>query len=316
MSLRVAFQMDPLSTIDTDKDTTYVLALEAQARGFTLFYYRPDNLFIENGEIYAYAYPVELFKDQMPFYKLGALTKLTLKNDIDIVMMRQDPPFDMNYISYCHMLEQLEGTCRVINNPKEVRNCPEKLFATQFAELMPPTLVSRSERALRHFRDEHKDIVLKPLFAHGGRDVFRIQEGDSNFSGIVEMLDRMYHCPMVAQVFQPAIFETGDKRIILIDGEPMGAIARLPVKGGVRSNMVAGGSAHKTELDKNDKRICKALKPELKKRGLLLTGIDVIGGKLTEINVTSPTGIQAINRLDGAKLEANFWDAVQKMDGL
>ncbi len=312
MSLRVAFQMDPLHTIDTAKDTTYVLALEAQARGFTLFYYRPENLFMEKGEVFAYAYPVTFVPDEEPFYHLGAQIRLKLADEIDVVMMRQDPPFDMNYITYCHMLEQVGDTCRVINNPAEVRNSPEKLFPCQFAELMPPTLITRSERALLHFRDEYGDIVLKPLYAHGGRDVFRLKVGDANFSGIFELLARSYGCPMVAQAFQPAIFETGDKRIILIDGEPMGALARLPAKGGLRSNLVAGGSANKTTLNADDMRICNALKPELKKRGLMLTGIDVIGGKLTEINVTSPTGIQAINRLNGVKLEADFWDAVVK----
>ncbi len=312
MTLRVAFQMDPLHSIDPTKDTTYVLALEAQARGFSLFYYRPENLFMEKGEVFAFAYPVKFLPDEDPFYHLGALKRIKLVDEVDVVLMRQDPPFDMNYITYCHMLEQVADKCRVINNPAEVRNCPEKLFPCQFAELMPPTLITRSERALRRFREEYEEIVLKPLFAHGGRDVFHLKAGDTNFNGIFELLVRSYGCPMVAQEFQPAIFETGDKRIIIIDGEPKGAIARLPAKGGVRSNLVAGGSANKVELDADDMRICDALKPELKRRGLMLTGIDVIGGKLTEVNVTSPTGIQAINRLNGVKLEADFWDAVMK----
>lgn len=310
MSLRVAIQMDPLSSIDPTKDTTYVLALEAQARGFELFTYVPDQLFMEKGEIYAHMHPTELHHGKQPFFTLKDAKCLKPADDVDIILMRQDPPFDMHYLTYCYLLERLEGKCRVINNPMEVVKCPEKIFATHFADFMPPTMIAASETVLAGFLATHKDIVIKPLYAHGGKDVFHIKEGDSNFAGIVEMLKRAHGCPVMAQTFQPAIFETGDKRIILIDGEPKGALARLPAKGGVRSNLVAGGSANKTEITDDDLRICAALGPELKKRGLFLTGIDVIGGKLTEINVTSPTGIQAINRLNNVKLEADFWDAV------
>jgi glutathione synthase len=266
---------------------------------------------MQDAEIYADIYPLVLKHGEEPFYQLGARQHVKLGEEMDVVLMRQDPPFDMNYLTYTYFLEHIESDCLIINRPQEVRNCPEKLFVNQFQAFMPKTLIARSKQAIIQFHAQYEDIVIKPLYAFGGRDVFRIQAGDPNFMGIVEVLDKMYQCPMVVQEFMPALYETGDKRIILIDGEPAGALTRIPAKGGVRSNLVAGGVAHQTSITEEDMQICNAVGPELKRRGLLLAGLDVIGGRLTEINVTSPTGFQAINQLSNLKLERNFWDVVE-----
>lgn len=313
MTLRIAIQMDPISGINPDKgDTTIAFAFEAQARGYELYYYRANNLFLREGEVYALAYPVTFMPGKAPFYQLGGRKEIKLRDKIDIVLMRQDPPFDMNYLSYSYMLEKLMPDCWVINDPVEVRNCPEKLFPCDFPELMAPTLIARNEKAILDFWEEHGDIVLKPLYAFGGRDVFRFKKGDTNLVGVFDMLERSYQCPVVAQAFIPDVYESGDKRILLLDGMVMGALTRTPAKGNVRSNLASGGTAHKTELSDADKHICETIGPELKKRGLVFVGIDVIGGKLTEINVTSPTGLVNINQLENVKLEADFWDYVEK----
>lgn len=311
MSLRIAVQMDPIESVDVDADTTFALMEEAQARGFELFVYHPDQLAWLEGRIVARARPVRVKHVQGEHAELGNEIDLDLAEDADVVLMRQDPPFDMAYITAAHILEGLAGKTLVLNDPAWVRSSPEKIVPLDFPELVPPTLISRDPERIKAFRAQYEDIIVKPLYGNGGAGVFRLKPGDSNLNSLLEMFFAQTREPVVVQAFLPAV-SAGDKRVLLIDGEPVGAINRVPQKGETRSNMHVGGVAEASDLDEADLRICRAIGPMLKERGLMLVGIDVIGGLLTEINVTSPTGVQELKRFSGIDTCARFWDAVQR----
>ena len=309
MALAVAIQMDPIDTINIDADSTFALALEAQARGHALFHYLPEALTLHDGRLYARARPLDVFRRHGHHHRFGQFEELDLAG-VDVILMRQDPPFDMGYITATHVLEHLKDTTLVVNDPVNVRNAPEKLFATHFAGLMPPTLVTSDREEIVAFRREHGEIILKPLFGNGGAGVFHLRPEDDNFNSLLEMFTTFYREPIMVQRYLPAVRQ-GDKRIILIDGEVAGGVLRVPPAGEARANLHVGAKAMKTELTRREKEICAALGPVLKDQGLIFVGIDVIGEFLTEINVTSPTGIQEINRLDGKQLEKQVWDAIE-----
>ena len=310
MTLRIAIQMDPLERVNIDGDTTFALAEVAQARGAEIFVYGVNDLSFREGRVTAWARPAKVQRVRETPGIFGPSQRLDLARDIDVVLMRQDPPFDMAYITACHMLETVTNQTLVVNDPAGVRSSPEKIFPLMFPELMPPTLVTRDRQVIDAFREEYRDIIVKPLHGHGGAGVFRLKYDDSNLDSLLELFFARSPEPLMVQAFLPAVSE-GDKRIILIDGEPVGAINRRPKSGQVRSNLVVGGTAEATELSGADRNICEAIGPELRRRGLTLTGIDVIGGRLTEVNVTSPTGVQALKRLSGIDAAAKFWDVVQ-----
>ena len=309
MKLNVAIQMDHVSTIDIDGDSTFVLGLEAERRGFTVWHYTPTDLSFHDRKVMARAQPMKLRRDKGNHFTLGASELIDLST-LDVVLLRQDPPFDMSYITTTHILEHIHPKTLVVNDPASVRNAPEKLFVTHFDNVMPPTLISADARAIRAFREEHKDIILKPLFGNGGSGVFRVRPDDENFNSLLEMFSQRSREPLIAQRYLPAV-RKGDKRIILIDGKAVGVINRVPAEGEARSNMHVGGIAVKEKLSKRDIELCEIIGPELARLGLLFVGIDVIGDYLTEINVTSPTGLQQINRFDGVSLEAQIWDAIE-----
>ncbi|MEO1028084.1 MAG: glutathione synthase [Pseudomonadota bacterium] len=311
MALRVALQMDPIETVDIDADTSFALAEVAQARGASLFIYGPEHLTFSEGRIIARARPLTVQRVAGQPGILGPEQDIDLAKDVDVILMRQDPPFDMSYITAAHILELLEGKTLVMNNPVEVRNSPEKIFPLLFPELMPPTLISRDPIAIEAFREKHKDIILKPLYGNGGAGVFRVKPDDSNYYSLMEMFLERSREPVMAQAFLPDV-KFGDRRVIIIDGVAVGAINRVPKEGETRSNMHVGGVAKPVELNEHDIRISEAIGPELKRRGLVLVGIDVIGDKLTEVNVTSPTGVQELKRFSGVDAAALFWDAVEK----
>jgi glutathione synthase len=310
MNITVAIQMDPIEKIDINGDSTFALALEAQGRGHTLFYYGPKDLSWRDGKVTAFLRPLSVKNVKGDHFALGEGAVRDLST-LDVVLMRQDPPFDMSYISATHMLERIHPKTLVVNDPAEVRNAPEKLFVTQFAEFVPQTLISSDPREIRAFRAEHKDIILKPLYGNGGAGVFRVREGDENLGSLLEMFTTFYREPVIVQRYLPEVRQ-GDKRIILVDGDYAGAINRVPAEGEARSNMHVGGKPVATELTAREKAICAAIGPELKKRGFIFTGIDVIGDYMTEINVTSPTGIHEVRRFGGADIAALVWDAIEK----
>jgi glutathione synthase len=310
MRLDVAIQMDPIESINVLADSTFVLALEAQARGHRLYHYLPRQLSLTDGRVTAEARRLRVWRGRKKYAALGPVETLDLAR-MDVILMRQDPPFDMAYITATHLLEHISGKVLVVNDPAAVRNAPEKLFATHFPGLMPPTLVSSDRGAILEFRKKHGDIILKPLFGNGGAGVFRITPKDENFNALLESFAAQYREPIVVQRYLPAV-RKGDKRIVLVDGEPLGGVLRVPAKGEARANLHVGGKAVKTKLTRREREICAAIGPTLKSQGLIFVGIDVIGDYLTEINVTSPTGIQEINRLDGVTLEKNVWDAIEK----
>lgn len=309
MSLAVAIQMDPIEWIDIDADSTFVLALEGQRRGHGLYHYLPTDLSYDHGRVMARARPLEVRRERGNHATLGAPEILDLRT-FDIVLMRQDPPFDLNYISATHLLERVHPDTLVINDPVAVRNAPEKLFVTHFPDLMPPTLITFDPDQIKAFRAVHKEIIVKPIYGNGGAGVFHIKPDDDNLNSLLDLLGQAIREPLVVQRYLPEIKE-GDKRIILIDGEPVGAVNRVPPEGDARANLHVGGRAEQAPLNQRDLEICEALGPVLRAQGLLFVGIDVIGGWLTEINVTSPTGLQEINRLDGVCLEARIWDAIE-----
>jgi len=309
MRKHVAFQMDPMETVNIDGDTTFALAETAQARGWTMWEYGPEHLIYKEGRILARARPMTVQRDQSQPAIFGVRELIDLETDIDVVWMRQDPPFDMSYITATHILERLEGKTLVVNDPKWVRNCPEKILPLDYPELMPATLISRDRKAIDDFRAEYKDIILKPLYGNGGAGIFRIKENDPNYSSIFEMFMESSREPIIAQAFLPDVSK-GDKRILIIDGVAIGAINRVPQEGETRSNMHVGGEARPTELTDDDMRICNAIGPMLKARGQILVGIDVIGDKMTEINITSPTGVQELKRFSGIDAVAACWDAI------
>jgi glutathione synthase len=309
MKLNVAIQMDHVSSIDIDGDSTFVLGLEAEKRGYEVWHYTPPDLSFRDRKVLARAQPMKLRREKGNHFTLGAAEVRDLTT-FDVVLLRQDPPFDMSYITTTHLLEHVHPKTLVVNDPASVRNAPEKLFVTHFDGVMPPTLISADSRAIRAFRDEHKDIIIKPLFGNGGSGVFRLRPGDENFNSLLEMFSARSREPVIAQRYLPEV-RKGDKRIILIDGKAVGAINRVPAEGEARSNMHVGGVAMKSTLTKREEEICEMIGPELSRLGLIFVGIDVIGDYLTEINVTSPTGLQQIDRFDGVSLEAQIWDAIE-----
>ncbi len=310
MTLNVAIQMDPIERIDIAGDSTFALALEAQSRGARLFYYGPRDLSLADGEVIAKARPLLVRNIKGDHFSLGEDSVIDLSR-LDVVLMRQDPPFDMAYITATHILERIHPKTFVLNNPAEVRNAPEKIFVTQFRDLMPPTLITSDRAEIDRFRAKYQDIIVKPLYGNGGAGVFRIRQDDENLGSLLEMFTAFYREPIIVQRYLPDV-RKGDKRIILVDGEYAGAINRVPALGEARSNMHVGGRPEATELTAREKEICAALGPELKKRGLIFAGIDVIGDYLTEINVTSPTGIWEIRRFGGADIAALVWDAIER----
>ena len=309
MPLKVAIQMDPIEGVNIETDTTFFLMLEAQTRGHALWHYTPDKLAMEDGKVTARARPMNLRALKGDHHRLGEREVVDLST-MDVVLMRQDPPFDMAYITATHFLETIHPKTLVVNNPAEVRNAPEKLFVTGFPGLQPPTLITSDPEAIRDFQARHGDMVLKPLYGGGGSGVVRLKVGDPNLDALLELHAMIGREPVIAQKFIPAISK-GDKRILLVDGEPVGAINRVPAEGQVRSNLARGGRAEAVELTARDREICAIIGPELKRRGLLFVGIDVIGDYLTEINVTSPTGAQQLHRFGGANAAAALWDRIE-----
>jgi glutathione synthase len=311
MSLRVAFQMDPLQGIGIGGDSTFALMLKAQELGHQLFHYLPEALTLQQGRLYAGAHQVSVQRVDGDHFRLGEFTILDLGSDIDVVWMRQDPPFDLGYITATHLLERIQGETLVVNDPAAVRNAPEKIWVLDFTDYMPPTVLTRSLGVAREFLGQHGEAVLKPLHGNAGKAVFKISRDAANLPALLEMFNATYREPHVLQAFLPEV-SRGDKRIVLVDGEVAGAINRVPGKGEIRSNLAAGGTAQATDLTETERQICEALAPELKRRGLLFVGIDVIGGKwLTEINVTSPTGIVAIDAINGTDTPGMIWKAVE-----
>jgi glutathione synthase len=308
-ALTIAIQMDPIEKIDIGGDSTFALALEAQARGHTLLYYGPRDLTFREGKVTARVRPLQVRPVKGDHFTLGEAVVQDLA-ETDVVLMRQDPPFDMAYISATHILERIHPKTLVVNNPREVRNAPEKLFVTEFQDFIPPTLITSDRLEIREFRERHKEIILKPLYGNGGTGVFRIGPGDENLGSLLEMFTQFYREPVIVQRYLPDV-RRGDKRIILVDGEFAGAINRVPAAGEARSNMHVGGRPEKTELTARERDICAAIGPELKRRGLIFTGIDVIGDYMTEINVTSPTGIQEVKRFGGNDIAKQIWDVVE-----
>ncbi len=310
MGLRVAVQMDPMESINIDGDSTFALMLEAQARGHRLWHYHVRHLSMNGGRVTAWAHPVSVKRERGAHYEFGPPVELDLATDIDVVLMRQDPPFDMAYITATHILEHIHPKTLVVNDPASVRNAPEKLFVLRFPELMPETLVTSDTREIVRFRQKHGDIIVKPLFGNGGAGVFHLKPDDSNLNSLIEMFTERSREPLMVQKYLPAVRQ-GDKRVILIDGVALGGINRVPAEGEARSNMHVGGTPVKTVLTPRELEICEKIGPELKARGMIFVGIDVIGGFLTEINVTSPTGLQELARFDGVHLERNIWDAIE-----
>jgi len=312
MSLRVAVQMDPIGGIDIAGDSTFALMLAAQARGHRLWHYGPEDLTWMDGRLSTTARPVTVQRVQGDHFREGEPESLDLGRDCDVVLMRQDPPFDLGYITATHLLERIRGETLVVNDPASVRNAPEKVWVLDFARFMPPTVLTRSVEVAREFLARHEAIVVKPLHGNAGKAVFKVGSDGANLAALVEMFNAAYREPHVLQAFVPEISQ-GDKRIVLVDGEVAGAINRIPGEGEIRSNLAVGGSAAKTDLTATEREICEALGPELKARGLLFVGIDVIGGRwLTEINVTSPTGIVAIDRFNGTDTAGLIWDAIER----
>lgn len=294
MGLKVAFQMDPIDRIDIRGDSTFGLLLEAQSRGHDIFYYTPQDLALRHGELIAHGHTLKVEDKPGDHYKLTKARTVDL-GDLDVVHLRQDPPFDMSYITTTHLLERIHPETLVVNDPASVRNAPEKVFVLDFLDLMPPTMVTRSLDDVKRFRSEYEDIIIKPLYGNGGEAVFRLAPGDTNLNSLVELFQLMLREPFMVQQYRPEV-RGGDRRIILVDGELAGAINRIPAKDETRSNMHIGGTPTPVELTARDHEICERLGPELKKRGLIFVGIDVIGDYLTEINVTSPTGIRELDR--------------------
>ena len=307
--MKIAIQMDHISTIHIKGDTTFALALEAQRRGHELFHYTPDRLSMRDGKVSARVEALLVRDNENDYYSLAEPQRILLQT-MDVVLLRQDPPFDMNYITTTHLLERIGSKTLVVNDPNWVRNSPEKIFVTEFPDLMPETLITRDVSEVNAFRAEFGDIIIKPLYGNGGAGVFLLTKDDKNLGSLLEMFNVLYPEPFVVQRYLADV-SAGDKRIILIDGEAVGAINRVAAKTDARSNMHIGGRAEKTELTKRDREICERIGPSLKERGLLLVGIDVIGNYMTEINVTSPTGIRELKRFGGADAAKLFWDKVE-----
>ncbi len=313
--LQIAFQMDKMEDVSIETDTSFQLALEAQRRGYELFEYQPEHLSYKEGRIIARARGMRVKDKKSEHVEFDTRREIDLAKDIDIVWMRQDPPFDMAYITAAHLLELLAGKTLVCNNPKWVRSCPEKILPFEFPDLIPPTMVSRDRVAIDDFRKRHKDIVVKPLYGNGGEGIFLVKEGDSNYGPILDSFFERSREPIIIQAFLKDV-RGGDKRILLVDGELAGGFNRVPAKGDIRSNMAVGGRAEAVELSDRDLEICARIGPMLKERGQILAGIDIIGKYLTEINITSPTGVNALKSFTGVDTVAMCWDAIEKRLGL
>lgn len=309
MTLKVAVQMDPIARINIRGDSTFAMLLEAQKRGHALSYYTPETLSLAGKEVVARVQPLTVRDEEGNHFTLGDAVRTNLES-FDVVLLRQDPPFDLAYITTTHLLERIHPKTLVVNDPASVRDAPEKIFVMEFADLMPPTLISRDKDEINDFRAAHGDVVMKPLYGHGGAAVFRIAPKDMNFGSLYDMFSLTFREPWVIQRFLPEV-KHGDKRIILVDGEFAGAVNRVPAPDDLRSNMVRGGAAKATDLSPREQEICKRLGPALRERGLLFVGIDVIDGHLTEINVTSPTGIRAVAKLGGPDIAAIIWDTIE-----
>ena len=309
MALKVAVQMDPIQSINITGDSTFAMMLEAQARGHQLFYYQTRTLALGGGSLFATGHDVTVRDEKGNHFTLGEERRADL-GAADVVLMRQDPPFDMGYITATHMLEAIHPKTLVVNDPKEVRNAPEKLYVLNYPQFMPETLITRDPIELAAFRRKHGDIILKPLYGNGGAGVFRLGESDQNFSALLELFTQTFREPFIAQKYLPDV-RKGDKRIILVDGKAVGAINRVPAVNENRSNMHVGGKPEPAEMTKREHEICEALGPDLKARGLIFVGIDVIGDYLTEINVTSPTGIREVKKFGGADIASLIWDAIE-----
>jgi glutathione synthase len=306
--------MDPIGAIDIDADSTFRIAIEAQTRGHRLFYYTPDRLAFQEGRVTARGWPIELRRERGNHFTTGPEEEVDL-GDFDVVWLRQDPPFDMGYITTTHLLDMIHPRTLVVNDPFWVRNYPEKLLVLRFPELTPPTAIARDLRTIRDFRARHGDIILKPLYGNGGAGVFKLAGNDGNLASLFEMFTGISREPLIVQKFLPAV-SGGDKRVILVDGEPVGAINRVPAEGETRSNMHVGGRPEKIALTERDREICAAIGPLLREKGQIFVGIDVIGDWLTEINVTSPTGIQELERFDGVNVAARIWEAIEARRGM
>ncbi|MEL7178750.1 MAG: glutathione synthase [Pseudomonadota bacterium] len=309
MSLKIAFQMDPIGPIDIDADSTFRIAEEAQARGHSLFYYTPDKLAYDQGRVTAKGWPLTVQRVKGDHFHLGDEQTVDLA-DFDVVWLRQDPPFDMGYITTTHILDMVHPDTLVVNDPFWVRNYPEKLLVLNFPDLTPPTMIARDLEMLKTFRAQHGDVILKPLYGNGGAGVFKLKAGDSNLASLHELFAGINREPLIMQQFLPDVVK-GDKRVILVDGEPVGAINRVPAAGETRSNMHVGGRPEKVELTDRDREICARIGPLLREKGQVFVGIDVIGDWLTEINVTSPTGIQELERFDGVNIAEKIWQAIE-----
>ncbi|WP_417733598.1 glutathione synthase [Roseovarius sp.] len=307
--MKIAFQMDPIGPININGDSTFRLAEEAQARGHELFYYTPDKLAYDEGRVTARGWPLSVQRVEGDHFRLGEETTVDLA-DFDVVWLRQDPPFDMFYITTTHILDRLSPGTLVVNDPFWVRNYPEKLLILDFPQLMPPTAIARDLATIRAFRERHGDVILKPLYGNGGAGVFHLPESDRNLSSLHELFTGFSREPLIVQKYLPEI-KHGDKRVILVDGEPVGAINRVPATGETRSNMHVGGRPEKVELTARDLEICATIGPLLREKGQVFVGIDVIGNYLTEINVTSPTGIQELERFDGVNIAAKIWEVIE-----
>ena len=309
MSLKVAIQMDPIGPINIDGDSTFRIMEEAQARGHSLFYYTPDKLVFQEGRVTAKGWPMTVQRVHGDHFRLGDEIEVDL-SDFDVLWLRQDPPFDMGYITTTHILDMIHPDTLVVNDPFWVRNYPEKLLVLNFPDLTPPTMIARDLETLKEFRARHGDVILKPLYGNGGAGVFKLSQGDSNLASLHEMFAGINREPLIMQKFLPDVSK-GDKRVILVDGEPVGAINRVPAAGETRSNMHVGGRPEKVDLTERDLEICAAIGPLLREKGQVFVGIDVIGDWLTEINVTSPTGLQELERFEGTNVTAKIWKAIE-----
>ena len=309
MSMKIAFQMDPIGSIDIDADSTFRIAEEAQLRGHELFYYTPDMLAYQEGRVTAKGWPLTVKRDKGNHFSLGEKTEFDLA-DMSVVWLRQDPPFDMGYITTTHLLDRIHPDTLVVNNPFWVRNYPEKLLVLDFPDLTPPTTVARDLETIKAFKAKHGTVILKPLYGNGGAGVFKLTEADNNITSLHELFSGVNREPLIVQKYLPDI-SNGDKRVILVDGEPVGAINRVPAKGETRSNMHVGGRPEKVALTARDIEICERIGPLLREKGQVFVGIDVIGDYLTEINVTSPTGIQELERFDGTNVAEKIWQAIE-----
>ncbi len=314
MGMKVALQMDPIAAVNIEGDSTFRIGLEAQQRGHSLFFYTPDRLAFVEGRVVARGWPIELRREKGNHVSFGAEVEVDL-GDFDVVWLRQDPPFDMGYITTTHLLEMIHPKTLVVNDPFWVRNSPEKLLVLRFPHLTPPTAIARDLQTIRAFKARHGDIILKPLYGNGGAGVFRLDANDRNLSSLYELFTSMSREPMIVQKFLPAV-AAGDKRVILVDGEPVGAINRVPQAGETRSNMHVGGRPEPVGLTARDLEICAEIGPMLREKGQVFVGIDVIGDWLTEINVTSPTGIQELERFDGINAARKIWEAIERRRGL